>query len=143
MRAVLRPSLRQTLKFSICRGSSGQTKALPRHSDFGVAIVRLNGVHLIEIEGEQPCLTNLLQLLVAHLKVDESRLSEDSGGSVGKSQRRPTSGGAIICSRNSAALNHWIVNHSGKFGGIGAFWKAPEHIGPACCNLGLTCQSRV
>ena len=35
------------------------------------------------------------------------------------------------------------MKHSGKLGGVNAFGKAPEHIGPACCNLRLSNQFRV
>ena len=43
-------------------------------------------MHLVEVEREQPCLADLLQLLVAHLEIDDRWLGEDCRWSVGEGE---------------------------------------------------------
>ena len=106
---MLRPGLGQALEFSIGWCACWQPQKLPRCPHLGDPIVRLDSVHLVEIEGEQACLANLLQLLVAHLEIDNRWRGEDGSRPVRKVQRGPASSGAVIRSCNSAALNHRVM----------------------------------
>ena len=60
VRAVLRPGLRQALQFCVRRCVGGKTQPLPDRSDLWAPVVRLDRVHLVEVEREQPGLADLL-----------------------------------------------------------------------------------
>ena len=82
--AVLRPGLRQTLQFHIRGGLGRQALFLSQGSHPKVAILRLDGLHLSEVECQQARFADVFQLGVGYLEVDDRRFLELDRGAVRK-----------------------------------------------------------
>ena len=81
--AVLRPSLRQCFEFDV-RGRRTQPVGLPPCTALRIVKVRLDGLHLGQIQGQQPLLTEAQQGVV----VEVQRYGGDARRVVGTGNRR-------------------------------------------------------